>query len=149
MHMALFLIAAMTWARKLPTLMVCVPKRTSKITPLRLRIKCLLLLTLYDLIFLLSSKNLFKMVWWMGSQDICLPHSTSIIEGESDTSFKEKRGPRVYDFFSLRNLSKCNLMCWIITIPWGKWKKIFNRKLFKSLCSCVELWREHKRTLKN
>ena len=94
------LIAAMTWARKLPTLMVCVPKWTSKITPLRLRIKCLLLLTLYDLIFLLSSKNLFKMVdGWARKMAVCLPHSTSIIEGESDTSFKEKRGPRVYDFF--------------------------------------------------
>ena len=117
----------MTWARKLPTLMVCVPKRTSRITPLRLRIKCLLLLTLYDLIFLLSSKNLFKMVWWMGSQDVCLPHSLYIHYWRGIGHFfqRNKKGPRVYDFFPFATW--VNVLSCAGSLPWGKWKKIYNR----------------------
>ena len=44
---------------------------------------------------------------------VFLTHSTSIIEGESDTSFEEKRA---HEFMTLRNLSKCTLLCWIITM---------------------------------
>ena len=44
---------------------------------------------------------------------VCLTHSTSIIEGESDTSFEEKRA---HELMTLRNLSKCTLLCWIITM---------------------------------
>ena len=49
---------------------------------------------------------------WARKMSVCLTHSTSIIEGESDTSFEEKRA---HEFMILRNLSKCTLLCWIIT----------------------------------